>query len=138
MDDWETLIESTIDAIYVDATKKEVVIEMTCAWEGAGRKRIVASGVDEFVVTQMRIHNIVDRVNRFSVANSNEKSAEIARYLFILMRGREPSQADLEWPPLMDKLACVHNGLLSLLEIEPVYGATIMILAIDFQLELVG
>ncbi len=134
MDDWDALIESTIDAISLDVIKKAIAIELTCAWDGAGRKRIIASGVDDFVVNEMRISNIVDRVSRFSSVDYGEKSAEIARRLFKLMRGREPSQTDLEWPPLMNKLACIRDGSLSLLEIEPVYGATILILAIDFQL----
>jgi hypothetical protein len=135
MDDWNTLVESTIDAIYVDAATKEVVIEITCAWAVAERKRLVATGVDEFVVTQMRIYNIVDRANQFNAVNFNKNSTEIARRVFVLIRGREPNQEDLEWPVLKDKLARLQGGSLSLLEIEPVYGATITILASGFRLE---
>jgi hypothetical protein len=135
MDDWKTLVESTIDAIHVDSTNKAVVIEVTCAWEGKGRKRIVATGVDDFVVNEMRLSNIVDRVSRFGAVDFNGKNAEIARRLFVLMRGKEPSQSDLEWPALKNKLACIRDGSLCLLEIEPVYGATIMILATGFRLE---
>lgn len=135
MDDWKTLVESTIDAIHVDSTSKEVFIDVTCAWEGKERKRIVATGVDDFVANEMRLSNIVDRVSRFGAVDFNGESAEIARRLFILMRGKEPSQTDLEWPPLKDKLACIRDGSLGLLEIEPVYGATIMILATGFRLD---
>ncbi len=135
MNDWETLIESTIDAIHVDATTKEVVIEMTCAWEGVERKRIVATGVDELDVTGMRIYNIVDRVQCFDAGNFDEKSAEIRQRLFMLLRGTALAKTDLEWPVLAEKLARIRNGSLSLLEIEPVYGATIVILASDFRLQ---
>jgi hypothetical protein len=135
MDDWKSLVESTIDAIHVDLTNKAVVIEVTCAWEGKERKRIVATGVDDFVANEMRLSNIVDRVNRFGAVDLNGKTEEIARRLFLLMRGKEPSQTDLEWPVLKDKLACIRDSSLSLLEIEPVYGATIMILATGFRLE---
>lgn len=135
MDDWKTLVESTIDAIHVDATNKTVVIEVTCAWEGKERKRIVATGVDDFVANEMRLSNIVDRVSHFGAIDVNGESAAIARRLFVLMRGKEPSQTDLEWPVLKDKLACIRDGSLGLLEIEPVYGATIMILATGCRLE---
>lgn len=134
MDGLEILVESTIDAIYVDSLNKEIRIEMTCAWEDKDRKRIVASGVDDFVVNEMRLSNIVDRVSFFNSDNVEEKSTEIAKRLFFLMRGENPNPSDLEWPPLNKKLSCIRDGALSLLEIEPVYGATVMILAKDISL----
>lgn len=135
MNDWKTLVESTINAIHFDAINKAVVIDVTCAWEGKQRKRIVATGVDDFVANEMRLSNIVARVSHFVAVDVNGESAAIARRLFVLMRGEEPSQTDLEWHVLKDKLACMRDGSLGLLEIEPVYGATIMILATDCRLE---
>jgi hypothetical protein len=130
MSEWDTLVESTIDAVHFDLGHKEVRIELTCAWEGKDRKLIVATGVDDFVVNEMRLSNIVDRVSRFDV-----EDFEVARRLFFLMRGAAPSASDLEWPIFKEKLALIREGKLSLLEIEPVYGATILILAESFRLE---
>lgn len=138
MDDWKTLVESTIEEIYVDSKNKEVVIGVTCVWEGTERKRIVAVGVDDFVINEMRLSNVVDQVRRFGAVDLNGGGSEIARRLFVLMRGSTPNQSDLEWPVLKEKLARMRDGSLGLLEIDPVYGAKIVILAADFRLEAVA
>ena len=135
MNGWELMVESTIDAIHVDAPNKEIWIDVTCAWQEKGRKRIVATGVDEFAVNEMRLLNIVDRVNQFDANDIKDKGDEVARRLFLLMRGKEPSPSDLEWPNLRDKLSRIRESALRLLEVEPVHGARIMILAEDFRLE---
>lgn len=133
MDDWEILTEATIDAIRVEPINMEVRIDVTCRWQGEERKQIVAKGVDDFVVNEMRLTNIIDRVTRFDVGGDSEKDA--ARRLFLMMRGQEPSVSDLESPILLEKLSRISAGSLILLEIEPVYGPTVIILAKGFQLE---
>lgn len=135
MGSWESLVEATIDAIHVDVANKEVRIELTCAWQSKDRKRIVANGVDDVVVNEMRLSNIVDRVSRFAAEDFADDGDEVASRLFYLMRGKEPSPSDLEWPLLREKLARIQCGALGLLEIEPVHGATILVLAEDFRLE---
>lgn len=135
MERWNALVEATIDAIRVNPMDKEVQIEVTCAWEGNARKKIVATGVDDFIVSDMRLSNIIDRVDEFSEDNAKDENGEIAKLLFFLMREREATPSDMEWPALKEKLACIRDGTLSLLKIEPVYGATIAILAVEFRLE---
>lgn len=133
MDNWDVLTEATIDAIYVESTKKEIRIDVTCRWKGEKRKQIVAEGVDDFVVNEMRLSNIIDRVSRYYAGGGQEEEA--ARRLFFMMRGREPDASDLEWPELLGKLGRIRAGTLILMEIEPVYGATVIILAESLQLE---
>ena len=133
MDNWDVLTEATIDAIRVESTKKEIRIDVTCRWEGEKRKRIVAQGVDDFVVNEMRLSNIIDRVTRLDAGDGQE--TETARRLFFMMRGREPDASDLEWPVLIEKLGRIRTGALILMELEPVYGATVIVLAESFQLE---
>jgi len=135
MGGWESLVEATVDAVHVDLANKEVRIVVTCAWESKDRMQIVATGVDDFVVNEMRLSNIVDRVNRFDAMENADEGAKVARRLYFLMRGTEPSLSDLEWPALLEKLARIKDGALSLLEIEPVYGATVLVLAEDIRLE---
>lgn len=135
MDDWEILTEATIDAIRVEPMKKEVRIDVTCRWQGEERKQIVAKGVDDFVVNEMRLTNIIDRVTRFDVDVDGDSEKEAARRLFLMMRGHEPSVRDLESPVLLEKLSRIRAGSLILMEIEPVYGATVIILATGFKIE---
>lgn len=134
MDEWDVLVEATIDAIRVESAKKEIRIDVTCMWQGEKRKQIVASGVDDFVVNEMRLSNIIDRVTRYSMSDIAEE-LKTARRLFFMMRGQEPDSQDLEWPVLIEKLDRIRDGTLCLMEIEPVYGATVIVLAQDFQLE---
>lgn len=138
MNDWTSLVESTIDVICVDSLRKQIFIDVTCAWEGKQRKRIIATGVNDFIADGMRLHSIIDRVSNFNPSDFEAQRTEIARRLFVLMRGEEPTQTDLDWPALGDKLAAIRDGSLCLLEIEPVYGATITILACAVRLESVN
>ncbi|AST29222.1 hypothetical protein [Ralstonia pseudosolanacearum] len=135
MNEWDTLIEATIDAIRVEPEKKGIRIDVTCMWQGKKRKQIVAMGVDDFVVNEMRISNIIDRVIRFGVGGAAEEDVKAANRLFFMMRGREPNSHDLEWGVLIEKLDRIRDGRLSLIEIEPVYGAAVIILAENFQIE---
>lgn len=135
MNSWESLVEATINSVCIDSANKEARIEVTRAWENKGRMQIVATGVDDIVLNELRLTNIIDRVRRFSANDINDDSKEVESRLFFLMRGKEPSPADLEWPTFKEKLARIRDGSLGLLEVEPVYGATVLILAEDFRLE---
>ena len=135
MEGWNGLIESTLDAVHVDPLNKEIRIELTCAWEDKTRKQIVAIGVDDFVLDEMRLSNVVDRVSCFNADDLHEIDSIAAKTLFFLLRGREPNPSDFEWPTLKEKLACIRDGTLSLLKIEPVYGAMVIVLAKDIKLQ---
>lgn len=133
MKNWDVLTEATIDAIYVESTKKEIRIDVTCRWQEETRKQIIAEGVEDFVINEMRLSNIIDRVTFFDANGGQEKDA--ARRLFLVMRGREPDVSDLEWPALLEKLDRIRDGVLTLIELEPVYGATVILLAESIRLE---
>ncbi|RBL87444.1 hypothetical protein DDE05_03520 [Streptomyces cavourensis] len=133
MEDWDVLIEATIDVIRVEPMKKEVRIEVTCRWEGERRKQIVVRGVDDFVVNEMRLSNIIDRVTRLEASASQEEKT--SRRLFFMMRGRDPDASELNWPVLSEKMARIRVGALTLMELEPTYGASVMMLAESIQLE---
>ncbi|MET3915642.1 hypothetical protein ABID97_002424 [Variovorax sp. OAS795] len=134
MNGLETLVESTIDSVHVSAADKKVSIELTCAWEGKQRKKIVATGVEDFIADELRLSNIVDRVHFFAAADFQENISTITDNLFFLMRGKSPSSSDREWEPLKEKLRSISSGVLKLLVVEPVYGATIILLASEMQL----
>jgi hypothetical protein len=135
MNNWDALVESTITAIYFDPLKKEIRIEVVCVWDDKKRKQIAVTGVDDFVINEMRISNIIDRVNIFSADNIHDRESDLMDSLFFLMRGVEPSPSDLEWPALKDKVMQIRNGDFALMEIEPVYGARAIILANSLRLE---
>jgi hypothetical protein len=135
MNGWENLVESTIDAIHVSAAEKTVCLDLTCAWEGKERKKIIATGVEDFVADEVRLSNIIDRLHRFTGTDVQGRSSEVTEKLFFLMRGRAPTPSDLEWEPLKEKLGLIRSEALTLLVVEPVYGATIILLASELRLE---
>ena len=132
MSDWNSLTEAEINGFRTEFSRKEVWIDVTCKWEGEERKQIFIQGVDDLVVNDVRLSNIIDRIIQWGVADS--EVLETKRRLFLLMRGRDPGAGDLEWPDLLERLERLRVGTLTLMEIEPVYGAGALILAESFQL----
>lgn len=137
--EWDDLIEATIDSIRIEFAKKIIRIDVTCMWQEKHRRRITAFGVDDFVINEMRLENVIDRVTRFGTDIVLDGSSSAQAKLFTLLRGREPvSQHELQWPILLEKLAHIQNGTLCLMQIEPVCGAAMIVLAESFKLEMVS
>lgn len=135
MNVWSTLIEATIDSVHLSAIRKTVCIEISDPSGANRRKRIVATGVEDFVADELRLSNIIGNVQCYVGANAQEQNPRIGEDLFFLMRGRGTTPADPEWPPLKEKLNKILSGFLKLLIVEPVYGATIILLAHELKLE---
>ncbi|KAA8699844.1 hypothetical protein [Pseudomonas cannabina] len=130
---WDVLVEATIDSIHVFSIEKEIRIHVTSPWKGRKCYQIIAKGVDNFALNDMRLLNIVDRVNFLDVSNGQE--VETAHCLFFLMRGRDPQPDDLNSVDFLRKLDLVRTGKLVLFEIEAVYGAACILLAESVVLE---
>lgn len=135
MDNLASLVESTIDGVKIDTLNKKVIIDIAYATSEQGRVRIIATDVDDFAMSEMRLSNVIDRVTIFDSGNFSGRDLDLSRRLFFLIRGRDPIQSELEWDVLKRKTDCVRDGELTFMEIEPVYGASIKILAKSFKLE---
>jgi hypothetical protein len=92
-------------------------------------KVIVASGIEDMLVDDLRAYNIIDRVTIFMATDAAQEINECTTSLFYLMQKRELSASDLEWPAFKEKLARIQSGELHLMEIEPVAGASAVVLA---------
>jgi len=115
MEGWDLLIESTVIAFHLDWVTKTLHIDVNSPWGNKERKRIVATGIEELEVSEMRLYNIIDRVNLFGAPDSLVNIPK--------------------WLPLEKKLSLIRDGSLNLMEIEPVCGASILVLAKLFRLE---
>jgi hypothetical protein len=135
MDRMDSLVEATITAFWFDRAKHEMRVEVACVWEDKGKKRIVASGIDKFLIDDMGPYNIIDRVNLYGAEDSMDEKSECAACLFFLMQKKELTASDMEWPGFKEKLFLIRDGKLSLMEIEPVYGASFIVLAESIRLE---
>jgi hypothetical protein len=135
MEDWGQLVESTITAIKVDSIARGIQIDVITHWEGDQRKRIIADGVNDLLIDDVRSTNIIDRVIMFGQEDLANVERDCLARLFYLLQKREPTVADLEWPTLNQKLALIRDGSLLLMEIEPVCGASFLVLAESVRLE---
>lgn len=135
MENWGYLIESEINSINFDSENKKLHLGLHFPWcDGTGR--ILANGVIDFVANEMRLSNIIDRAILLPSAENEVDIITAARRLFFLMRGRNPDSHELDWPILKERIKLISNRELFFLEIEPIHGASFLILALQIQLEL--
>lgn len=88
---------------------------------------VQADQVDDFLVNEMRMHNIIDEVT--FIESAKPLSETMKKNIYSLMRNQDLINIDFEWSPFKDKIRSIESGALSLLEIVPVYGAYILLLA---------
>lgn len=88
---------------------------------------LMAKGVDRFVATEFRERNIVDRVTLW---DSSSEADEYRDSLSILVAGSSDVPQEAAWQALMDKeVASIKQEKKIFLEIEAVYGVSILLLA---------
>jgi hypothetical protein len=129
MNELDSFVESTVLALSVDPRNHELRLEASCPFRGKARKTIVATGIDELLIDDLRIYNIIDRVTVFDATDAVEEINDCTRSLFYLMQKRELSVSDFTWPALKEKLTLIRTGQSQLMEIEPVAGESITVLA---------
>jgi hypothetical protein len=129
------LVESAITALHFDGVNREMIIDVRCAWEPKERRRLVVKGIDDLLIDDMRPGSIIDRVSLYGKEDSMDDTSECASSLFFLMQKRELNATDLEWPAFKDKRSLIQEDSLTLMVIEPVFGASIIALAESIRLE---
>ncbi len=131
----DLFVESTITAIKLDHADSRMEIEVKAPWGRQEQLRIVALGIDRLLMHEVRLYNIIERVNIFDANDFSDHRSEVAGRLFFLMRGRDPIDPEQEWPLLDEALSLLRSQKRVLMEIESVYGASILVLAKDIQVE---
>ncbi|MGA8673330.1 MAG: hypothetical protein WB679_25875 [Terracidiphilus sp.] len=129
MSNLDSLVEATVTRLSFDRERAELRFEVSCVFGDRGRKVIVASGIEDLLVDDVRTYNIIDRVTIFTAADAAQEINDCTKSLFYLMQKRELSTSDLEWPAFKEKLARIQSGEFHLMEIEPVAGASAVVLA---------
>jgi hypothetical protein len=138
MSEVDNLIEATMTGVHFDREKMELRIEVSCVW-GEGKKRmILSSGIDNLLIDDFRAYNIIDHLTFFAAQDAVLEINECSSALFYLMQKRELTQNDLQWPAFVEKLATIRTGKLQLMEIEPVSGASVLVLAEQIKIEVIG
>lgn len=103
--------------------------ELSISLRGSDRQcfTLMAKGVDRFVATEFRERNIVDRV---ALWDSGSEVNEYRDSLSILVSGSSDAPQEAAWQALIDKeVASIKQEEKILLEVEAVYGVSIILLA---------
>ncbi|HWX66567.1 MAG TPA: hypothetical protein VNZ27_09105 [Rhodanobacter sp.] len=88
---------------------------------------ILAEQVDDLFIDEMRMQNLIDEI--IFIESSTLLSDAMKKSIYCLMRGEASINIDFEWEPFKDKIKIIESGALSVLEIVPLYGAYILLLA---------
>ena len=123
------LVESTVMSLSLSWQERSIRIDVTSPWGDKKRISIIATGITECRVEDVRLYNIIDRVTIFDAEESQKRASECASLLFFLLNNREPTSSDLESPLLRERRALIQRNELTLLAIDAVCGATFLVLA---------
>lgn len=130
MVDFADCVEAHVIAISVMEQTKSVRISLRSP--SSILFAIVVDGVDQLMIEEFRFRNIVDRVHVWSSANAPEQYRDCLK---ALVAGKSEGRVSEFWRTRVeDETRSIQSGQRILVEIEPVYGAWIMILGQKIEL----
>lgn len=130
--EWEKLIEANIEKICIDSKNKEINLYVERYFETKSKQIIKAQGVRDFLFEDTTLVNMIDRANYYD--SNNFDADKIAEALFYLLYRRKSKGADFQAPLFLKELNAIHCGELVFLDIEPLYGGYITILAQSIEM----
>lgn len=122
----ETLIEAQIVRVSLDKANASAEIELLSA-DKQKHWRLVAEGIDEFLMEDLCLYNIVDDI--FIYGADDVDNEDFVAKLYWLLTRKEMSVDDTSCPFLQARINSVRNNNLEFWVINPVYGGLIFILA---------
>ncbi len=129
--DWSGFIESHLTGIAIEDSHRLIRVYLRDTTHQ--RSIITISGVDRFVVNEMRETNIVECISCWGALSSDSDYREP---LVWLMTGKQDGDSNGAFAPLLDKTKdSIRKGEKVLLEIEPVFGAQLIALATEVSIE---
>jgi len=128
MNDFRDFVEARITGIALLDESKTVRISL----RGQAKQcfTLIAEGVDRIVVNEFREQNIVDRL---TVWDSKTDPTEYRSTLVSLISGLIGDAVDPAWNPVIEReIEAISLGSKVLIEMEPVFGASVILLARKF------
>ncbi len=126
MEDLSNFVEGFITGIVVEHPDK--IVSIFLLYRNQCNFVLKAEGVEKFVANEMREQNIIDRIN---VWDKQSDESSFRPILAALISGQsEYDKLNEAFLPLIDlQVNTIRNEGKILIEIEPVYGASVMLLA---------
>jgi hypothetical protein len=127
MSDWSEFVEGYLTGVVLRDKDKAVDIYLS---DCSHRKHtLTAFGVKEMRVWEMRQKNIIDRI---SLWNSSSCESEYQERISFLLYGEQSDKnrvSPLRKVAVENAIQSIRDGSMILMEIEPVYGALVLIQA---------
>ena len=130
MIDCGNLVEGYLTGIKVHQKEKKANLFLQ---ETTGQNWVLtAIDVSELMVLQMCMQNIIDRISFWSSSNND---SDYRSKIFSLVCGKFAEEGDDLYLPSINKaVEMIQRGDALLIELEPVYGALVLILARDMSI----
>jgi hypothetical protein len=118
-------VETYFDGIKLNHENKEVYLFLRD--HNAVRWVLMAEGVSDCMVLQMRTLNIIDRITFWDVSSNEESYID---KLFCLHKGYYPGEKDKrDFLFITGSIEKIKHDEMFLMELEPVFGANVLVLA---------
>lgn len=129
MHDLNKFVEGYLTGVNVFKQEKKIILSLQ---EATGtRWALTASDVSEFMVLQMRMQNIIDRISIWDISSND---FDYRSKLFSLINGKFAEENDdLNAPVITQFVESIRRGDAVLIELEPVYGAIVLIFTRNFS-----
>ncbi|WP_157835167.1 hypothetical protein [Xanthomonas sp. SHU 199] len=128
---FDELIESKIVKINASNETKKIEIEITKN-NGKLRYLISATGVYDVLIEGFRLNNIIEIL----LDHSKMDNANALSKLQLMMVGEE-NYVKGRFPHVDEKSKEIQNGVLQFWEIQPIYGASVLIASKQISLHLI-
>jgi len=134
---FDAFVECRIDTVSVVETEKGTNVLVSIEDHEKKHWLLTASEVSDFILNEMRLQNIIDRINLLDKKNIGDKKYH--EKIFYLLRGTLPeSEDELTWEGVEKTIRNIQESKSVLLEIEAVYGASVLLVAKNISLTRVG
>lgn len=129
MVEWSTFVEGKTTGVVL--RDDGATVDILLINRSGDAYKLVATGVEQMVVIEMRLQNIIDRI---SIWDSSSNVVDFEERLRLLLHGSQ--QEDVRYAAAVTgALESLRQGRTKFLEIEPVYGALVLLIASEVKLE---
>jgi len=133
----DAFIEYEFDSVSVVATSEGDNVLIRILDHEKNRWELTASTVRYFVLNGMCLQNIIERIGIYDASNIEAEFEAVREKIFFLLQGRYPEAKDES--VLKDVIEKIFRDIRTsrclLLEIKPVYGAYILLIAGQVSLD---
>jgi|SRR5690348_7907053 len=122
----ETLIEAQVVRISLDKANANAEVELLSA-DKRVHWRLVAEGVDEFLMEDLGLYNIVDDIFIYDADDVSDD--DFVSKLYYLLKREEVSSDNISCRLLQERINLIRSGALQFWVVNPVYGGLMFVLA---------